>query len=485
MSRWIAENIPAFAVVGRVNMGKSAVLSTLLEIDDDAQIRVSPTPGETTEVQVLPLILDGQERVRFLDTPGFSRAVDAMKRIQYIAGEKTPTLQDITKFSQECHAEFPDECRLLQPLIEGAGILYIVDPSKPLRDAFLAEMEILRWTGRPRLALLNQKEQDSPDQEEWRNRLGAAFNLVRTFNAHHARFDERLRLLKSLLEIEERHRAAIETTVDLIYREWENREEESAEIIVDFLESSLLLRSEKTIDAQDLEIPQRKEKHIAALSKEYYRKLAELEKTASEKLLKLYRHHLLKADLRENHHQGLDFESNETWKKWGLSRAQLTVAGAITGALAGVSIDIGTGGLTHGIPTAIAASTGAIAAFFKGGSLPNLVVSLDGMKLKKSEAKELSIGPPSNPNFPWILLDSILLIHQHILARAHGRRDREILKIDSVTHSFTSKFDRARRDTLQKWFSSCMKSSPDRGMEPQVYQEILNTLHEKADFTTP
>jgi GTP-binding protein EngB required for normal cell division len=85
MSRWIAENIPAFAVVGRVNMGKSAVLSTLLEIDDDAQIRVSPTPGETTEVQVLPLILDGQERVRFLDTPGFSRAVDAMKRIQYIA----------------------------------------------------------------------------------------------------------------------------------------------------------------------------------------------------------------------------------------------------------------------------------------------------------------------------------------------------------------------------------------------------------------
>jgi hypothetical protein len=30
-----------------------------------------------------------------------------------------------------------------------------------------------------------------------------------------------------------------------------------------------------------------------------------------------------------------------------------------------------------------------------------------------------------------------------------------------------------------------MKSSPDRGMEPQVYQEILNTLHEKADFTTP
>ena len=150
MNHWLAENVPAFAVVGRVNMGKSAVLSTLLEIDDNATIRVSHTPGETTEVQPLPLILDGQERMRFLDTPGFSRAVDAMKRIQSMAGERTPTLHDIAKFSLECHAEFPDECRLLQPLVEGAGILYIVDPCKPLRDAFLAEMEILRWSGRPR-----------------------------------------------------------------------------------------------------------------------------------------------------------------------------------------------------------------------------------------------------------------------------------------------------------------------------------------------
>lgn len=48
MKKWINENIPCFAVVGRVNMGKSAVLATLLEIDDDETIRVSPTPGETT-----------------------------------------------------------------------------------------------------------------------------------------------------------------------------------------------------------------------------------------------------------------------------------------------------------------------------------------------------------------------------------------------------------------------------------------------------
>ena len=69
MSRWVADGIPTFAVVGRVNMGKSAVLATLLEIDDDQVIRISPTPGETTRCQVLPVVFDGHEHLRFIDTP--------------------------------------------------------------------------------------------------------------------------------------------------------------------------------------------------------------------------------------------------------------------------------------------------------------------------------------------------------------------------------------------------------------------------------
>jgi len=53
MKKWVTE-APTFAVVGKINMGKSSVLSTLLEIDDDRLIRVSNTPGETTQCQVLP-----------------------------------------------------------------------------------------------------------------------------------------------------------------------------------------------------------------------------------------------------------------------------------------------------------------------------------------------------------------------------------------------------------------------------------------------
>ena len=45
MSELVPKDIPTFAVVGKVNMGKSSVLATLLEVDDEQVIRISATPG--------------------------------------------------------------------------------------------------------------------------------------------------------------------------------------------------------------------------------------------------------------------------------------------------------------------------------------------------------------------------------------------------------------------------------------------------------
>jgi len=211
MNEWVTD-APTFAVVGKTNMGKSSVLSTLLEIDNDAILRVSDTPGETTRCQALPLEFDGEERLRFVDTPGFQRAQDAMRHIQAMHGEGSPNLDTLRRFvsEQKDQGEFIDEALLLEPIVEGAGLLYVIDPTKPIRDDFVAEMEIMRWTGRPRMALLNEKGENDERLAEWKARLGSYFNLVRTFNAHRARFEERRRLLKSLLEIDEGNRARIE-----------------------------------------------------------------------------------------------------------------------------------------------------------------------------------------------------------------------------------------------------------------------------------
>ena len=470
--------VPVFAVVGRVNMGKSAVIATLLEIDDNELVRVSPTPGETTRCQPHRIVFGDRECVRFIDTPGFSRPVEAMRAIQQIHGGGTPGLETLRKFVAEAGEEFGDEKRLLEPLLDGAGILYVVDPAKPLRDDFLAEMEILRWTGRPRLALLNRRDDSTgPDEESWKTRLGGAFNLVRTFDAHRARYGERLRLLKALLEIEEAHRDRLEETIQFVEDEWRDRREEAAEAALSFLESALSLRVSATLEERDLTLPSRREKKSELLSKQYFTELAELERACFKNLLKIYRHHLLKADNRPEAFRGIDLESDETWTKWGLARGQLAAVSAIVGGSAGLAVDAATGGLSHGAGTVLGAIGGGIVAWFKGGSLPDLRISLTGgMKIGTGEGKSLTMGPPRNPNFPWILLDGVLSRYRQMLARAHGRRDEEILAGDDT--GLTRGFPAERRSVLAKWFNSCLKGSPNRALEPEVFAALMDSLEE-------
>lgn len=476
MNEWVTE-APAFAVVGKINMGKSSVLSTLLEIDDDRTIRVSATPGETTRCQALPLMLDGREMLRFVDTPGFSRAIDAMRAIQDLHGEGTPNLETIRRFvtGQLERNEFADEARLLQPIIEGAGVLYVIDPSKPLRDAFVAEMEIIRWTGTPRMALLNEKAENQERLSEWRNRLGSYFNLVRTFNAHRARFEERRRLLKSLLEIDETNRSRIEETISLIDREWTMRREESAEMIMQFLAQALRHRESERITEKDEEFVDRKDRIKGDLTKKYYREIAKLEKKTYEDLLTLYHHRLLKVEVGDDHFDGVDLSSEETWRKWGLSRSQLTLVSGLAGGATGLMVDLGAGGLTHGIGTVVGAVTGAGGAFLKGNRLPELKITAKGMSFDGNSHKALVIGPPESENFAWILLDRILHLYGQVVARSHGRRDEAL--IEGQGSGRVRHFAPERRGAIQKWIQKQLKGDETR-FDPEVMRELITILEE-------
>lgn len=479
------EKVPVFAVVGRVNMGKSAVIATLLEIDDDELVRVSPTPGETTDCQPHRVVFGGRECVRFIDTPGFTRPVEAMREIQRLHGEGTPGIDSLRAFVASAGEDFADERRLLEPLLDGAGVLYVVDPAKPLRDDFLAEMEILRWSGRPRLALLNRRQDGrGPDEEAWKTRLGGAFNLVRTFDAHHARYDERLRLLKALLEIEEDHRDTLLETIRLVEDEWRQRREEAAEALLGFLENTLILRVNATLEERDLHLPARRERKTAELSKKYFAALTALEHECVTRLLKIYRHHLLKADNELGNFRSIDLESAETWSKWGLNRNQLAVVAAAAGGAAGLAVDAATGGLTHGAGTVFGALGGGVMAWFKGGSLPDLRLDFKGgVKLAAGEGRALALGPPKSANFPWVLLDGILVRYRQMLARAHGRRDEELLQ--GGEGGFTRDFPAERRAVLQKWFQSCLKGTPNRAMEPEVFDALVDSLEEAEQPPLP
>ncbi len=476
MSEWVTD-APTFAVVGKINMGKSSVLSTLLEIDDDQLVRVSSTPGETTRCQVLPLSFDDQEMVRFIDTPGFSRPLEAMRTIQDMHGEGTPDLKTVSRFVEEQleKKEFEDEAILLQPIIEGAGVLYVIDPSKPLRDTFVAEMEIIRWTGTARMALLNEKVENEERVEEWRSRLGSYFNLVRTFNAHRARFDERKRLLSSILEIDETNRGKIEDAIELIDQEWRQRREESAEFVLEFLAKALQHRETEQMEDKAVELEHRKERAKESLKRKYYKSIAKLEKKTYEKLLKLYRHRLLKLSVEDGDFEGVDLSSEETWRKWGLSRSQLALAGGIAGGAAGAGVDLATGGVTHGLGTLVGAITGAGGAYFKGDSLPELKISATGVKFNGKSHKALVIGPPESDNFAWVLLDRFLHHYHEVVTRSHGRRDEEVIEGEGA--GWVTAFKRDRRSLIHKWFVSQMKGA-ERSFDAEVFRELLLVLEE-------
>ena len=119
-------------------------------------------------------------------------------------------------------------------------------------------------------------------------------------------------------------------------------------------------------------------------------------------------------------------------------------------------------------------------AFFKGGALPELRVIGGGLGKIRGDGQAMVVGPPESLNFSWVLLDSMLIRHRGILARAHGKRDAaalEVMEHDSLVRSFPP----ARRALLQKWFASCLKGSPDRGKEPEVFAEIVKSLEEAEE----
>ena len=168
---------PRFAVVGRVNKGKSSIVATLAE---DDSVRIDPRPGTTTEVREFPVTVDGRALFVLVDTPGFEdapRALAWLRAREVSAAERPARVAELVR-AFEGTGDLVEERRLLAPILAGASILYVVDGTKPYRPNYEAEMEILRWTGRPGMALVNRIGEED-HAAEWHRALGQYFALVR------------------------------------------------------------------------------------------------------------------------------------------------------------------------------------------------------------------------------------------------------------------------------------------------------------------
>ena len=409
---FLNNDYPKFAVVGHPNKGKSSIVSTLA-LDDSVQI--GDTPGTTQIKRGFPLKVDGKVIYELFDTPGFQRA----RRVLAWLNEHEPASADkrpevVRAFVSEYRddAKFRDEIELLEPILNGAGIIYVVDASKPYGPEYEVEMEILRWCGQPSMALLNLIGTEDY-REQWKTALGQYFRMVRTFNPIEATFRDHMDLLESMAQLKEEWTKSIKVAIGVLDNLHQQKVEQSIDVIVDNMVKTLSFVYKKEIEG---ETATKKEAEAAKLG--YREQIIDNEKALEKNIEFIWNHRSIEKMENVLVLDEVGLFSKESASIFGLSQNELMITGASAGAITGAGVDLLFAGHTLFMASLIGGVLGGIGARMGFDNLYS--VEILGQNIGK---RELSIGPMKNLNFPYILLGRAIYHASIIAKRSHAMRD--------------------------------------------------------------
>lgn len=466
-------DVPVFAVVGHPNEGKSSVVSTLTE---DDHVPISAVPGETRRCVSYAIKVDGETLVRFVDTPGFQMPVQTLRWMQQHS-DTTDNLAQAFIHTHRGDTRFNDDCELLRPVTEQAGIIYVVDGSRPLRPNDEAEMEILRLTGRPRMAIINAKTDDLSYIPEWKAAFAKTFNVSLQFNAHRATFKERIALLEALRHIEQEWGEPLQRVVDALEDDWHARLEACAQALLQLLEKTLTLSLSGISDGND---PRDRESRRDRLIYDFQSRLNRLEQDFRRDIKGRFLHNLFNADLASETLASQDLFSEETWQVLGLTQKQLSLAFATLGATAGLALDGATAGITFGLFTLGGGAAGAIAGWTGTRPLSRLKVDF-GPFSRELGGCRIKVGPLRNPQLLFVLLDRALIYFQCVSNWAHARRDDASSTLQDGKMGWTSSWDRDRRRVFEKYQAYLQKGylAKAEDLQPTLRQILVQVMREE------
>lgn len=453
-------NYPKFAVVGHPNKGKSSIVSSLA-LDDSVQI--GDTPGTTQVKRGFPLKVDGKIIYELFDTPGFQRARRVLSWLNDQEPVSADKRSDVVRAFIAAHKndeKFRDEIELLEPIVSGAGIIYVVDASKPYGPEYETEMEILRWCGQPSMAILNLiGKEDYRDQ--WKNALGHYFRMVRTFNPIKATFTEHMELLDSMSQLKEEWTKPIKVAIRVLEGLQEQKVEQSIDSILNNMVRTLSFVHTYSIRGESA-TPHEKEKSKLA----YREKIMAYEKKQEKNIERIWNHRSIKKVENALILDNVGLFSKESASIFGLSQQQLIITGASAGAMGGLGIDLLLGGGSLFLGSLIGGAVGGVGAMIGFDNLYEVKV------LGKSIGnRELSIGPMQNLNFPYILLGRSLYHASVIAKRSHAIRENIILDNEEF---FTEQIiDGEMRKILEKVHLSLRKGEKPKEEELEEYKRIL------------
>ncbi len=400
--------LPTFAVVGHPNKGKSSIVSTLMQ--DDA-VPVSPRSGTTREA--VPYKVQTESATFYLvDTPGFQRPSAALKALQARTRDvhRRPDVLRAWVEEPETAHQFPDEVELLRPILQGAAILYVVDGSRPYGREYEAEMEILRWTGSPSMALINPIEGDAFVQP-WRQALGQYFQLVREFNPLTVDFPKQLELMQAFTHLAPAWKPQLESIIHDLHERQSQRRRQAASILAEGLEdmcryslSQKVLTEGQARQAFGLLLPQ------------YQDAMRRLEHATFQALLQVFGYRTTSVEAGALSLPD-DLFVTDNWYLWGLNRRELATVATVSGFVAGAAVDVAVAGHSF----MLGGITGGLAGL--AGSW------LGARKLAETRVRGLplggylaQLGPMKNPNFPYVLLGRFVHLYRQVQTRTHANR---------------------------------------------------------------
>lgn len=344
------DDVLRLAVVGHTNTGKTSLLRTLTRNPDFG--RVEDNPGTTRHVEGARLPLAGKQAVELYDTPGME---DGMGLLDYLDQLCPPAhRQDgpdrIRAFldSPESAGRYEQEARVLRKLLDCDAGLYVIDVRDPVLGKHRDELTALALCGRPVLPVLNFLHSPRQRTEEWRSALSRlGLHAAVEFDSVAPPLDGETRLYDKLALMLDSHAALLRALKQDILEQQAVRRDDALRMVAELLIDTAALRLSSKPDQASVEVA----------SEQLREQIRQRETACVSHLLRRYNfrqedfpHHSLPL---QGERWGMDLFHPQALKDMGVHVGK----GMAAGAMAGVTVDLFTAGLSMGA----AALTGAVA----------------------------------------------------------------------------------------------------------------------------
>lgn len=435
------KTLPKFAVVGHPNKGKSSIVATLAHNDS---IAISDVSGTTQNAHSYPYTLENTVLYELIDTPGFQRPRQVLSWLEKYANNAAERSVAVRKFTEEHKStaketgRFNDEIELLTPILNGAGIIYVVDGSVPYIAEYEAEMSVLQWTGQPRMALINPIGGEAY-VKEWQQALGQYFSLVKVFNPMTAGIKKQLSILRAFAELNNDWEHELKQSITKIEQQFLDTHEQAAYSIAEAIENMLSTKKSAALvnDSLKTTIQDKLKQH-------YQRALVTQENQLRKHLIELYSHYKLKFEQTELQAEYPELLDQDYWYLFGLSRQKLITLSVSASAAAGAIIDVSLGGASLMMGALTGGVVGGAASIFYSAKPDR--IQIKGMPLG---GKQLVAGPVKNLQFAFVLLGRAIEYQKALVLRAHA--DKSLLVLPDInSEHWIETLDKTKQITLTR-----------------------------------